>query len=177
MSAITLTSLRKTYGPIVAVDDLTCEIRAGETFGLLGPNGAGKSTTILMAAGAVVPDAGSIAVNGGGSPSDPAVRRSLGIAPQSLSLYDELSAESNVAFFGRMYGLSGRELRERTRKALDFVGLTDRRGDRAGGFSGGMKRRLNLACALVHDPAIVILDEPRSEDRRVGKNWRARGAA
>jgi len=155
-----LTNLRKSFGDLVAVDDLSLEIHAGEVFGLLGPNGAGKTTTVNMIVGLLNPDAGSVSVDGGGSPADAAVRGKIGMAPQALALYDELSGEENVRFFGQLQGLSRKKLHERVRWSLDFVGLWDRRGDRAKTYSGGMKRRLNLAIAVVHDPPMLLLDEP-----------------
>jgi ABC-2 type transport system ATP-binding protein len=155
-----LTNLRKAFGDTVAVDDLTLHIERGEVFGLLGPNGAGKTTTVNLAVGLLKPDSGSVEVNGQGSPTDPEVRRQIGVAPQALAIYEDLSGEANVRFFGRMNGLSGSRLRERVGWALDFVGLTDRRRSRSGDYSGGMKRRLNLAIALVHDPMLLLLDEP-----------------
>ena len=109
-----LENLRKTFGDIVAVDDLSLEIHAGEVFGLLGPNGAGKTTMVNLAVGLLTPDSGTIAV-GGGSPTVPAVRAKIGVAPQSLALYDELTGEENIAFFGRLQGLSGKRLAERVR--------------------------------------------------------------
>ena len=154
-----LENLRKTFGDIVAVDDLSLEIHAGEVFGLLGPNGAGKTTTVNIAVGLLSPDGGTIAVDGG-SPTVPAVRGKIGVAPQTLALYDELTGEENIAFFGRLQGLTGHRLTERVRWSLDFVGLYDRRGDRMKTYSGGMKRRLNLAVAVVHDPPLLLLDEP-----------------
>jgi ABC-2 type transport system ATP-binding protein len=157
---IQVTNLRKAYGPIVAVDGVSFEIRAGETFGLLGPNGAGKTTTIHLMAGALRPDTGEVRLNGAADPTRPDVRRQLGIAPQEIALYDELTAAENLLFFGKLYGLSGKALHDRVAWALDLVGLTDRRNDRARTYSGGMQRRLNLACALVHDPPVVFLDEP-----------------
>ncbi|HED65116.1 MAG TPA: ABC transporter ATP-binding protein [Planctomycetes bacterium] len=153
-------SLRKAYGELVAVADVSFEIARGEAFALLGPNGAGKTTTIQMLVGAVSPDAGEVRLEGGQDPVRPEVRRRIGVAPQDLAIYEELSAEENLAFFGRMYSLSGRRLRERVEWALEFAGLADRRKSRAGTFSGGMKRRLNLACALVHGPEILFCDEP-----------------
>jgi ABC-2 type transport system ATP-binding protein len=155
-----LTGLRKTFGTVVAVDGLSLEIRRGEVFGLLGPNGAGKTTTISLAVGQLRPDAGTVELNGAGSPADPYVRRCIGVAPQALALYDELSGEENLRFFGRLYGLGGGTLRQRVARLLDFVGLTERRRDRVATYSGGMKRRLNLAVALVHEPALILLDEP-----------------
>ncbi len=155
-----LRDLRKWYGPTRAVDGLSLTVRAGEVFGLLGPNGAGKTTTIHMAVGLVAPDAGEVVVNGAGAPTDPEVRRSIGVAPQAVALYDELTAEENLTFFGRLFGLRGRELAARVDRLLGWTGLEPRRRDRVSGFSGGMKRRLNLAAALVHDPRLVLLDEP-----------------
>lgn len=153
-------NLRKSFGTLVAVDDLSLELVRGEVFGLLGPNGAGKTTTVNLMVGLLTPDGGSIEIDGGGSPTDAATRGKLGVAPQSLALYDNLTGEENLAFFGRMYGLAGAVLRERVGWALDFVGLTQRGRDRAKTYSGGMKRRLNLAIALVHDPPLLLLDEP-----------------
>jgi ABC-2 type transport system ATP-binding protein len=136
------------------------EIGRGESFGLLGPNGAGKTTTINLMVGLLKPDAGSVRVDGCGDPRLPAIRRSIGIAPQSLSLYDDLSARENLVFFGRLYGFEGALLRQRVDWSLEFACLADRQRDRVKTFSGGMKRRLNLACALVHDPRVLLLDEP-----------------
>jgi len=157
---LTLTNVRKSFGQTIAVDGLSLSIRRGELFGLLGPNGAGKSTSVSLAVGLLAPDAGTVAIDGLGDPADPAVRGRLGVATQSLALYDLLSAEENLRFFGQVYGLSGASLSARVAWCLDFVGLTDRKDDRAGTYSGGMKRRLNLAAALVHDPELLLLDEP-----------------
>lgn len=152
--------LFKTFGQTTAVAGISFEVRAGETFGLLGPNGAGKSTTISMLTGAVAPHSGQININGQGAPNRAATRLAIGVAPQSLSLYEVMTAAENLAFFGRLYNLTGNLLRERVDWALEFAGLTDRRKHRVSTFSGGMKRRLNLAVALVHDPQVVFLDEP-----------------
>ena len=157
--------ISKQFGDIRAVDQLSLAIRTGETLGLLGPNGAGKTTTIHMLIGLLKPDSGSITLGEPGQPDHgpptaPSVRRRLGIAPQALSLYEELTARENLDFFGRLYGLTGNELRQRRRWALDFAGLVDRRHSRVGTFSGGRKRRLNLAVALIHEPQTVLLDEP-----------------
>jgi ABC-2 type transport system ATP-binding protein len=157
---LTLTHASKRYGKTLAVDDLTLEVRPGEIFGLLGPNGAGKSTTVHLAVGLLTPDAGTVAIGALGSPTRADTRKRVGVAPQALSLYDLLTGEENLAFFGRIYGLSGAALAARMAWALDFVGLTDRRHDRAGTYSGGMKRRLNLAAAVLHDPDLLLLDEP-----------------
>ncbi len=155
-----LDGLCKRFGRITAVDNLSLTIHRGEVFGLLGPNGAGKSTTVNMAVGLLAPDAGTVDVNGCGSPTQTDVRAHIGVAPQALSIYDELTGEENVTFFGRMQGLRGSKLAERVRWCLDFVSLADRRRDRASMYSGGMKRRLNLAVAVVHDPPLLLLDEP-----------------
>ncbi|MBN2431577.1 MAG: ABC transporter ATP-binding protein [Acidobacteria bacterium] len=157
---IVMENLRKTYGPIVAVDDFSLEIRRGEVFGLLGPNGAGKTTLVHLAVGLLEPDHGRVEIHGLGPPTDPAVRARIGVAPQALALYEDLTGEENLAFFGNIQGLFGRDLPPRVGWSLDFVGLNDRRRDKVKTYSGGMKRRLNLAVALVHDPEIILLDEP-----------------
>lgn len=157
---IQVAHLRKSYGSLIAVNDVSFEVGKGETFGLLGPNGAGKTTTIHMMAGALKPDSGAISIDGLDDPMLPEVRKRIGVAPQALSLYDQLTGEENVAFFGKLYGLNGADLNERAEWALDFTGLTDRRHDRLHTYSGGMQRRLNLACAIVHDPPVIYLDEP-----------------
>jgi ABC-2 type transport system ATP-binding protein len=157
---IEVRDLRKSFGTTTAVAGITFDVRAGETFGLLGPNGAGKSTTIAMLTGAISPDSGAIRLADGGPPNEAATRAKVGVAPQALSLYEELTAAENLTFFGRLYGLNGTQLGERVDWALDFAGLSDRRKSYVKTFSGGMKRRLNLAVALVHDPQIIFLDEP-----------------
>src|SRR5262245_14020249 len=157
---LALRDLRKSYGSVVAVDGVSLDVRKGEVFGLLGPNGAGKTTTLHMAVGLVTPDAGTVDVEGAGSPADPAVRAKIGVAPQTIALYDDLTAEENLRFFGRLQGLSGARLAERAAHLLRWTGLEGRRKDRVRGFSGGMKRRLNLAAALVHSPPLLLLDEP-----------------
>lgn len=159
-AALQLVNVSKVFGSVLAVDGLTLDIRRGEVFGLLGPNGAGKTTIMRMAVGLLAPSAGSITLEGLGRPTEARARNAIGVAPQSLALYDELSGEENVAFFGRLYGLSGRRLRERVAWSLDYVGLSDRRHDRNKTYSEGMKRRLNLAVALVHEPQLLLLDEP-----------------
>ena len=157
---ITVASLSKSYGKLPAVDDVSFSIEPGEAFGLLGPNGAGKSTTIQMLAGVLVPDSGEITIDGASDPTRPEVRSSIGVAPQELALYEEMSAVENLELFGALYGLRGAALRERVEWSLDFSGLADRKKDRVATFSGGMKRRLNLACAIVNQPAVLICDEP-----------------
>jgi len=157
---LTLTNVRKAYGAHVAVHSLSLTVQPGEIFGLLGPNGAGKSTTVHMAVGLLAPDAGTVRIGAMGAPTEPAVRAAIGVAPQALAIYEDLTAEENVAFFGQMYGLHGTRLTDRVSQVLATVGLDDRRTHRASTFSGGMKRRLNLAAALVHEPSLLLLDEP-----------------
>ncbi len=157
---IEVRGLEKRFGAVQAVAGLDFTVQPGEAFGLLGPNGAGKTTTILMLVGVLRPDRGVVTIDGQRDPTRAAVRRCLGVAPQGLAIYDELSAEENLRFFGRLHGWSGEALGERVAWGLEFAGLQARRSDRAGTFSGGMKRRLNLACALVHDPKVLICDEP-----------------
>lgn len=155
-----LHDVRKSYGAHVAVDGLSLQLQRGEIFGLLGPNGAGKTTTVNLSVGLLRPDAGQVEIDGGGSPLDPRVRAAIGVAPQSLALYDELSGSENLQFFGRIQGLAESKLQDRVAWCLDFVDLADRAGDRVKTYSGGMKRRLNMAVALIHDPALLLLDEP-----------------
>ncbi|RKY21005.1 MAG: ABC transporter ATP-binding protein [Planctomycetota bacterium] len=157
---IEVSQLCKRFGETCAVDGVSFRVGEGEAFGLLGPNGAGKTTTILMLVGALRPDAGQVALGGRPDPTRPEVRRIIGVAPQGLAIYPELSGQENLAFFGRVYGLSGAKLAARVDWALEFAGLSERRKDRAGSYSGGMQRRLNLACALVHEPRVLVCDEP-----------------
>jgi ABC-2 type transport system ATP-binding protein len=154
-----LTNLHKRYGQFTAVNGLSLGIRRGETLGLLGPNGAGKSTLMKLIVGALCADDGAVRFAGLAA-TELEARARIGIAPQEVALYPTLSAEENLAFFGRLYGLGGRRLRERVSYCLDIAGLEQRRKDRVGTFSGGMARRLNLCCAIVHEPDLVLLDEP-----------------
>jgi ABC-2 type transport system ATP-binding protein len=153
--------LRKAFGHIVAVDDVSFALERGQLLGLLGPNGAGKTTTVALIAGLVAADRGQVLVDGQRVTSDidPRKRR-IGVIPQELALYDELTARQNLRFFGALYGLAGARLDRASAEALDLVGLGDRAADRVRTFSGGMKRRLNLAAGLLHDPDILLLDEP-----------------
>jgi ABC-2 type transport system ATP-binding protein len=159
-AALSVRDLRKSYGATVAVDGVSFDVARGECFGLLGPNGAGKSTTINALVGALAPDAGEVRVDGDGDPARADVRKKIGVAPQSLAIYDELTGDENLALFGRLHGLSGASLAAGVDKALDVAGLADRRRDRVKTYSGGMKRRLNMACAIVHGPAVLLFDEP-----------------
>jgi len=161
MAILQAEHLHKSYGALVAVDDVSLHVDAGKLVALLGPNGAGKTTTISMIAGFVTPDRGTVSLAGHQirDDTDPAKRR-LGLIPQDLALYDELSARENLRFFGALYGLSGGALKNAIKVALDFVGLGDRSHDAVKTFSGGMKRRLNLAAGILHDPDVLLLDEP-----------------
>ena len=156
---IRIVDLRKSFGSVVAVDGLSMTVQKGELFGLLGPNGAGKTTTVRGICGLLRANAGSVHIEDK-PPTDLSVRKKIGLAPQDLSLYMDLSAEENLVFLGKLYGLSGSYLRQRTDWCLDFAGLQPRRRHRVKTYSGGMKRRLNLAAALIHDPPILVLDEP-----------------
>jgi ABC-2 type transport system ATP-binding protein len=159
--AIELRELTKRFGRLVAVDGLTLDVRRGEVFGLLGPNGSGKTTTVNMVSGLSRPTSGTVVVFGHDMARDPrTVRRLLGAVPQETALYEELSAEANLRFHGDLFDVPGRTLDRRIGELLDLVQLGDRRRDRAGTFSGGMKRRLALARALLHDPQLLYLDEP-----------------
>ncbi|MBI3887120.1 MAG: ABC transporter ATP-binding protein [Opitutae bacterium] len=153
--------LRKHYGSQLALDGVSLEIRRGEFFGLLGPNGAGKSTLMSLVAGLRQPDAGSLALDGVAvTPADPATRAALGLVPQSIALFEDLSAEQNLRVFGELHGLRGALLRERIDEALAAVQLADRRRDQVKKFSGGMQRRLNLVASLLHRPKLLLCDEP-----------------
>jgi ABC-2 type transport system ATP-binding protein len=154
-------SLVRRFGDLVAVDDVSFRIAPGETYGLLGPNGAGKTTTISMVAGLIAADAGTVSV--AGMPMTPRTtepRRHVGLVPQELAIYPDLSARENLRFFGRLQGLRGAELDRRAEEVLDLIGLTDRARDRTKEYSGGMKRRLNIGIGLLHKPTLLILDEP-----------------
>lgn len=160
VEAVSVRDLRRSYGPILAVDGISFDVQPGECFGLLGPNGAGKTTTIHMIVGVLPPDSGEVRIEGQSDPTRPSVRARLGMAPQSLAIYQELTGEENLRFFGTLYGLSGGRLDERTEMALEFAGLASRRKDRVATYSGGMQRRLNLVAALLHDPPVILMDEP-----------------
>jgi ABC-2 type transport system ATP-binding protein len=157
--------LCKSYDNRAVVIDLSFSVGAGEIVGLLGPNGAGKSTTVAMLCGLVAADRGRVFVGDGEArveltEASRAPKRRIGVVPQELSIYENLGAGANLELFGALYGLEGALLRQRVDAALQLVGLADRARDKPQAFSGGMKRRLNIAAALVHDPDILILDEP-----------------
>jgi len=159
--AIDVRDLRKSYGELVALDGVTLSAEAGEIFGLLGPNGAGKSTLIGCASGLLAPSGGAVSILGHDAVSaGTAARRHLGVVPQELALYDDLSARDNLAFWGAAYGLSGASLRRRVDDVLQLIGLGDRAREPVKRFSGGMKRRLNFGCGIVHEPQVLLLDEP-----------------
>jgi ABC-2 type transport system ATP-binding protein len=161
MAILEVRNLRKAYGDVVAVEDVSFSVSPGEVFGLLGPNGAGKSTTMMIACGLLRPDAGGVWLAGEEMrPERLDLKRLLGVVPQDLAIYPELSARENLRFFGKLYGLRGARLEERIDDALERTGLGPRADDAAGHFSGGMKRRLNFGCALLHEPKLLILDEP-----------------
>ncbi|MGM1050143.1 MAG: ABC transporter ATP-binding protein [Bacillota bacterium] len=161
MAFLQMNDVVKRYGSKLSVDHLNLTINEGEIFGLLGPNGAGKSTTINMICGLLKIDQGSIEVDGISIKDRPLeVKKRIGLVPQDLALYETMSAADNVSFFAKLYGLRGKLLKERVEEALTFVGLQDRAKDAPSTFSGGMKRRLNIACALTHHPKLIIMDEP-----------------
>ena len=154
-------NLGKTFGRIVAVDGVSLTLQPGQLLGLLGPNGAGKTTTVSLLAGLVPPDRGEVIVDDHRlvGDADP-VKRRIGLVPQEVALYEELTARDNLRFFGGLYGFRGAVLERVIAAALELVGLADRARDRVSTYSGGMKRRLNLAAGLLHDPDILLLDEP-----------------
>jgi ABC-2 type transport system ATP-binding protein len=158
---LSVSNLTKSYGARRAVDDVSFQVLAGQTVGLLGPNGAGKSTTVGMLCGLLRPDSGQVLLDGDAvSPGASSAKRKIGVVPQDLALYEDLSARENLRLFGALYGLSGASLAQRSDEVLALVNLLDRARDKPATFSGGMKRRLNIAAALMHDPALLILDEP-----------------
>lgn len=158
---IEVNNLRKKFGDVEALKGVSFSVKPGEVYGLLGPNGAGKSTTIGILCGLVVPDAGQASLAGIDIARRPVeARRALGVVPQDVALYSEFSARDNLTFFGRLYGLSGADLRERIDRVLERVNLQDRAKEPIEHYSGGMMRRLNIAAGLLHDPVVVLLDEP-----------------
>jgi ABC-2 type transport system ATP-binding protein len=159
--AINVNRLHKDFGEVYAVKGISFAVRRGEVFSLLGPNGAGKSTTISMLACLLRPTGGDATILGNSITTNPQdVKAHLGVVPQEIALYDDLSARENLDFWGKMYGLRGSELARRVDEILDLIGLADRQKGRLEKFSGGMKRRVNIGVALLHKPDIVIMDEP-----------------
>ena len=158
---LTVERLAKSFGAKPAVVDVSLTVGRGEVVGLLGPNGAGKSTTVAMICGLLAPDSGRVLIDGLPIRADDSpVKRRIGLVPQDVSLYEDYGARHNLELFGALYGLKGARLAGRVDDALALVGLTDRAKDKPSSYSGGMKRRLNIAAALVHDPDLLILDEP-----------------
>lgn len=161
MSMVVFDEVVKKYDAVLSVNHLSLTIEEGEIFGLLGPNGAGKSTSIHILAGLLGADSGDVKVGGHSVRKEPlAVKSLIGLVPQELAIYETLTAEENVTFFARLYGLRGKLLKERVAEALEFTGLSDRAKAKPTTFSGGMKRRLNIACAIMHRPKLIIMDEP-----------------
>jgi ABC-2 type transport system ATP-binding protein len=161
MNAISVRDLSRRFGEFVAVDRLTFDVRRGEIFGFLGSNGAGKSTTIRMLCGLLTPTSGTAAIDGIDVVRDPeGVKRRIGYMSQRFSLYEQLTVDQNIRFFAGIYGLTGARLEERRRFAIDMAGLEDRQRTRAVDLAGGWRQRLALGCAILHEPAIVFLDEP-----------------
>ena len=153
--------LVKKYGDFAAVSDVTFRVEEGEVFGLLGPNGAGKTQTISMITGVIPPTSGTARIAGHDIAGDRGrAKKVSGLVPQDLALYPTLSARANLNFFGRIYGLRGQELKERVEDVLHVVALTDRADEPVEKYSGGMKRRVNIAAGLVHQPRLLFLDEP-----------------
>ncbi|MCC7302062.1 MAG: ABC transporter ATP-binding protein [Bacteroidia bacterium] len=158
---ISVRHLSKSYNSNVAVSDISFDIRQGECFGLLGPNGAGKTTTLSILSTLIPADAGSVSVAGFDIKTQaPECKKSIGVVPQEIALYEELTAWQNLLFWGGLYGVSGKKLRDRAEEILTLVGLSDRRHDKVKTYSGGMKRRINIAAALLHHPHILFMDEP-----------------
>jgi ABC-2 type transport system ATP-binding protein len=154
-------ALDKRYGSTVALDDVTFQVAEGDMFGLLGPNGAGKTTLLLILSCLLAPTSGEVRIQGRKARlTDRELRRHIGIVPQELALYGGLTARENLEFFAQLYGLPGDHLRQRVQEVLAAVGLEDRADRRVEAFSGGMKRRLNLGAALLHQPRLLLLDEP-----------------
>lgn len=161
MAYIKFDNVTRRYAHNIAVDQISFTIEKGEVFGLLGPNGAGKSTTIKMLAGLLKPNSGEIFIDNVDVIKNPLEAKGrMGLVPQEIAIYNNLTTRENVAFFGSLYGLRGKELKDGVDNALAFTGLRDKEREKPKKFSGGMKRRLNIACALVHQPQLIIMDEP-----------------
>lgn len=161
MSIVDVRDLRKAFGSVQALDGVSFSVEQEEIFGLLGPNGAGKTTTVRIMTGVLKPDSGQALIAGREvSPATPDVRRMIGVVPQQITVYEELTAKDNLVFWGRLYALGGADLDRRIDELLTLVGLEERAGDKVATYSGGMKRRLNLCMGLIHEPRVLVLDEP-----------------
>ncbi|KAF1680019.1 ABC transporter ATP-binding protein [Bacillus sp. SKDU12] len=178
--------LKMQYGNKTAVNGISFEVREGEVLGLLGPNGAGKSTTIHILSGVLSASSGNVTILGHNvKKRSKEMKKGIGIVPQDIAIYEEISAEKNVRFFASLYSLKGEELKTRVKEALELVQLYDRKDDKPKTFSGGMKRRLNIACAIAHQPKLIIMDEPtvgidpqsRHHILESIKNLRSKGAS
>ena len=161
MHDILIKNITKRYDDKLALDNVSLEIKPGEIFGLLGPNGAGKTTLIHILCGLIPMDSGEVFVGGASVKKEPeTIKSRIGFVPQEIVLFDNLSVQDNLDYFGRLYGLGGATLKNRMNEALKIAELSERRKDKVKKLSGGMKRRLNLACAIMHHPDILVLDEP-----------------
>ncbi|MCB2295991.1 ABC transporter ATP-binding protein [Clostridium algoriphilum] len=161
MNIVNIQALTKKFGDFTAVEDIDLSIKEGEIYGLLGPNGAGKSTIINMICGLITTTKGSIDVLGIDNKKNPgASKRNIGVVPQDIAVYEDLTCYENVKFFASLYGIRGEKLKKKAQEALEFVGLSDKAESYPATFSGGMKRRLNIACAIAHTPKLLIMDEP-----------------
>jgi linearmycin/streptolysin S transport system ATP-binding protein len=161
MKAIEIQDLKKSFGENQAVQGVSFSVEQGEIFSLLGPNGAGKTTTISMLSCLLRPDAGDARVMGHSiRTGEMGVKSVLGVVPQEIALYEDLTARENLTFWGKIYGLRGSALKSRVKEVLDVIGLSDRANERVGKYSGGMKRRVNIGVALLHKPKVIYMDEP-----------------
>ena len=161
MSLVEIKNLCKRFGQHTAVKDISLNIEEGQIYGLLGPNGAGKSTTINIICGLLSKDSGDINIfNKPMNKKARDIKKNLGVVPQDIAIYEDLTAYENIAFFASLYGVKGKELKKRVTETLEFVGLKDKAKEYPAKFSGGMKRRLNIACAIVHEPRLIVMDEP-----------------
>lgn len=161
MKIVNIEGLIKKFGEVIAVDNISLTIEEGEIYGLLGPNGAGKSTTINILCGLLAMDKGTVEILGKDIEKNSTfAKQNIGVVPQDIAIYEDLTAYENVKFFASLYGLRGAELKEKVEEALKFVGLLDKKKEYPKSFSGGMKRRLNIACAIAHRPKLIIMDEP-----------------
>ncbi len=161
MSILEVKALAKSFGAVHAVKDVSFHVEPGEIYGLLGPNGAGKTTTISMICGLLKPDMGEIRINGSPFSANPeAARKAMGVVPQEIALYEELNAKQNLLFWGQIAGMTRREASRRAEELLEMLTLSERAESPVKTYSGGMKRRINIGCALMHEPQLVLMDEP-----------------